>query len=142
MAAWRWARGLILDSNILIAILENPDSPEADWVANTAAEGGLRCNPVIRAEIASNFESADDLQQFLDVFALENEPFSLVDSFAAGSAFIEYRRRGGMRPAILPDFLIGAQAAMRGWSLVTRDRKGYASYFPNLTIIDPLEDIE
>ncbi|WP_295530611.1 type II toxin-antitoxin system VapC family toxin [Novosphingobium sp. Chol11] len=62
------------------------------------------------------------------------------DAFRPAQAFAEYRRRGGERQAILPDFLIGAQAEIRGWPLVTRDRKGFQSYFPDLQIIDPTED--
>jgi hypothetical protein len=63
------------------------------------------------------------------------------DAFRAGIAFQEYRRKGGPRQSILPDFLIGGQAANRGWPILTRDSKRFASYFPELTIIDPLEDI-
>jgi predicted nucleic acid-binding protein len=52
-------------------------------------------------------------------------------------AFREYRRRQGNRTSILPDFLIAAQADMRGWRLLTKDRKGFESYFPNIILIDP-----
>ena len=64
---------------------------------------------------------------------------TLEECHRAGQAHSEYRRCGGKRPAILPDFLIGAQAEMRGWPLVTRDRKRFGSYFPDLQIIDPTE---
>lgn len=70
------------------------------------------------------------------------ERLTLAECHRAGVAFAEYRRRDGKRTTILPDFLIGAQAELRGWPLVTRDRKGFASYFPDLEIIDPTEDFE
>lgn len=100
----------------------------------------MRCNPVILSEIATNFSSLDRLESFMRAFALISEAFSPGDCFRAGQAYLEYKRRGGKRETILPDFMIGAQATERGWTLVTRDRKGFESYFPELTIIDPLKD--
>jgi predicted nucleic acid-binding protein len=65
----------------------------------------------------------------------EHVPFDA--AFAAGLAFLDYRRRGGMRTSPLPDFFIGAHAAVRGYRLLTRDRGYYASYFPTLHLISP-----
>lgn len=136
----REARGLILDSNILIAVIQDPNSREAEWLGLAQSDQAMRCNPVIVSEIGANFSSLDSLEAFLRAFRLFSEPFSALDCFRAGQAYLEYKRRGGRRTTILPDFLIGAQAAERGWTLVTRDRKGFESYFPELTIIDPLKD--
>ncbi|HEU4820135.1 MAG TPA: type II toxin-antitoxin system VapC family toxin [Qipengyuania sp.] len=131
---------MILDSNILIEIIQDPGSREAKWLGLAQASQPMRCNPVIVAEIAANFTSLDHLTSFLRTFPLCNEPLSDRDCFRAGQAYLEYKRRGGARETILPDFLIGGQAAERGWTLVTRDRKGFESYFPDLTILDPLKD--
>lgn len=131
---------MILDSNILIAVIQDPESREAEWLGLAQLQQVMRCNPIIVAEIATNFTSLDRLESFLRIFELVSEPFSPRDCFRAGQAYLEYKRRGGRRNTILPDFLIGAQAAERGWTLVTRERKGFESYFPDLTILDPLKD--
>ena len=68
-------------------------------------------------------------------FRRENVPWDA--AYLAGVAFLEYRRRGGRRSSPLPDFFIGAHAAVRGYRLLTRDRGYYAGYFPTLDIISP-----
>jgi predicted nucleic acid-binding protein len=131
---------LILDSNILIAVIQDPESREAAWLGLAQSDEAMRSNPIIVSEIATNFTSLDRLESFMRTFALVSEAFSAGDCFRAGQAYLEYKRRGGKRQTILADFMIGAQAAERGWTLVTRDRKGFESYFPDLKIIDPLKD--
>jgi len=131
---------MILDSNVLIEIIQKPSSPLNDWLYEHRSND-LHINPVIFAELAANFAMWEQLAGWLDCANIRIDPLTLAECHRAGLAHVEYRRRGGGRQTILPDFLIGAQAATRGWPLVTRDRKGYASYFPELTIIDPLEDI-
>ncbi len=99
-------------------------------------------NEIIFAEISPRFRDADLVTEVCDVFGLEIKPLTLAECHCAGQAFAEYRKRGGERRSILSDFLIGAQAEIRGWPLITRDRKGFASYFPDLEIIDPFEGIK
>jgi predicted nucleic acid-binding protein len=70
---------------------------------------------------------------------LENMPFSNLDAYRASIAFRAYRQKGGPRTTILPDFLIGAQASVRGWPILTRDPKRFESYFPEVEIVDPLK---
>lgn len=130
---------MIFDSNIVLHLLDEP--PEsAMYQAIEGVRSGKPCiNEIVFAELSSRFRSPDLLQRALEAFNLPIIRLELPECHRAGLAFAEYRRRGGTRGAILADFLIGAQAAMRGWPLVTRDRKGFGSYFPELTIIDPLE---
>lgn len=130
---------MILDSNVVIALIHQPDSPVNSWLFSNRG-AGPRINPIIFAEVSPNFALSSQLEDFLLALDIDIEPLALEECHLAGRAFKEFRRRGGERTTILPDFLIGAQAAMRGWPLVTRDRKGFASYFPDLQIIDPLED--
>jgi predicted nucleic acid-binding protein len=66
------------------------------------------------------------------------EPLPSDGAFLAAKAFLAYRRRGGGRRAPLPDFYIGAHAPVRGYTLLTRDRRRYRSYFPSLRVIAPL----
>jgi predicted nucleic acid-binding protein len=131
---------MILDSNVLIEIVQRPDSPLNGWLY-AHLEHDLRINPIIFAELSPSFARCEDLEGYLASIDIAIEPLALAECHRAGLAHAEYRRRGGERKTILPDFLIGAQAEMRGWPLVTRDRKGFASYFPELQIIDPTEDL-
>ena len=133
----RQARSVILDTNILIEAVREPGGDVADWIADPHGKTQYRINLVIFAEIAINFADASDALHFIAAVPATIEALGPEECFRAGMAHVDYRRRGGRRETILPDFLIGAQAAERGWPLVTRDRKGFASYFPELEIIDP-----
>lgn len=131
---------MILDSNVLIALFQQGRPQLFDRLAEWQAHRRLYLNIVIFAEVAPSFIEPAALGTAIDRLGLALAPFTRADAFHAGQAFAEYRRRGGERTAILADFLIGAQAEIRGWPLVTRDRKGFQSYFPGLQIIDPTED--
>ena len=109
----------------------------AEW----QAVHSVHINLLIFAEVSPGFVSQNGLSLALEELGLQIAEISLEEAYRGGQAFAEYRRRGGHKATILPDFLIGAQAATRGWPLVTRDRKGFASYFPDLEIIDPFEGI-
>lgn len=134
---------MIVDSNVLIDIL-NPDSADARRVTdgfNRLSETYVqRINLVVFAETCSRFATLAMAQTIVDQLNLQMTDLTPEDAFRAGLAFQEYRRNGGPRQSILPDFLIGGQAANRGWPILTRDSKRFASYFPDLVIIDPLED--
>lgn len=56
-------------------------------------------------------------------------------AFLAGKAFRRYREAGGARTAPLPDFYIGAHAAVAGYRLLTRDARRYRTCFPRLELI-------
>jgi predicted nucleic acid-binding protein len=133
---------MIVDSNVLIDIL-NPEAARSQAVVaafnRLSATRKPQINQVIFAEIASNFRAIAQLEAVVSDLDLEFTGLTLEDSFRAGSAFRDYRRKGGPRQSILPDFLIGAQAAVRGWPILTRDPKRFASYFPEVELIDPLK---
>lgn len=132
---------MIFDSNIVLHLLdEAPGTPL--YQAIEAARAGEVCvNEIVFAEVSTRFRSVELLERTLDAFDLPIRRLTLSECHRAGIAYADYRRRGGEKRTILPDFLIGAQAELRGWPLVTRDRKGFASYFPELTIIDPTENL-
>lgn len=132
---------MILDSNVIIDLID-PEAPEQirETIASLRAGSPPRVNEIIFAEIARAYADAGEVSRMLAAIGVELERLTLPECHRAGQAFAEYRRREGDRSTILPDFLIGAQAELRGWPLVTRDRKGFASYFPDLRIVDPLED--
>jgi predicted nucleic acid-binding protein len=129
---------LIVDSNVVFALLDDDETtPILDLLDAHRSNGQAYINEIIFAEISPRFRDAALVMEVCDTFGIGIQPLTLAECHLAGQAFAEYRRRGGTRSAILPDFLIGAQAAKRGWPLMTRDRKGFASYFPDLEIVDP-----
>jgi predicted nucleic acid-binding protein len=130
----------LVDSNVLIDIAtEDPDW--AGWsaaaVARAGAEGALVINPLIWAEVSIAFARVEDLEDALPERVFRREALPWDAGFLAGKAFLAYRRRGGARASPLPDFYIGAHAAVCGYRLVTRDRGRYATYFPGLELLAP-----
>jgi predicted nucleic acid-binding protein len=133
---------MIVDSNVIIDLLHGTGS-RADLVfacyVRLRAMGSAVINPVIFAESASGSPSLESFEARLVELRIGVEPLSNADAFRASHAFRQYRRNGGPRTTILPDFLIGAQAAVRSWPILTRDPERFASYFPEVELIDPLK---
>jgi len=103
-----------------------------------AANGSiLVINPLIYAEVSIGFERIEDLEDLLpeDVFRREDLPYEA--AFLAGKCFLKYRKSGGARTAPLPDFYIGAHAAVMRYQLLTRDASRYRTYFPTVELICP-----
>lgn len=130
---------VLVDANVLLDILTDDDTWEP-WSAaalTKAAESSLLAiNPIIFAEISIGFDRIEDLDAVLsDQLLREDLPWDA--AFLAGKAFEAYRRRGGAKPVPLPDFYIGAHAAVRGYSLLTRDVQRFRTYFPGLQLITP-----
>lgn len=129
---------MIFDSNVVIELVETGSQGAfADNLAEIRHGHELYTNAVIFAELSSGFSQTSDVLALFEDLRASFVPFRPEEAFRAGTAFAEYRKRGGSRMTILPDFLIGAQAVTQGWPIVTRDRKGFASYFPNVELIDP-----
>jgi predicted nucleic acid-binding protein len=104
------------------------------------AEGGmLVINPIIYAEISIGFDRVEELDEALDEDSFLRHPLPWEAAFLAGKCFLEYRRRGGSRRSPLPDFYIGAHAAVAGLPLLTRDARRYRTYFSGLQILSPPE---
>lgn len=130
----------LVDSNVLIDVIEGTLA-WSDWsmaaleVAGSA--GPVVINQVIYAEVSVRYADTDelDLDLRLDYFQREQIPWPA--AFLAGKAFVEYRRRGGRRRSPLPDFFIGAHAAVTGLRLLTRDASRYRTYFPTVELIAP-----
>lgn len=131
---------VLVDSCVLIDIAT--DDPvwsgwSADMLARVGQDARLILNPLIYAEVSVAFQRIEDVEALLpeDVFA--REPLPWPAAFLAGKAFLAYRRRGGVKTAPLPDYYIGAHAAIRGYRLLTRDRGRYETAFPKLELIAP-----
>jgi predicted nucleic acid-binding protein len=105
-------------------------------IASAADTDVLVINPIIYAELAIGIEKIEELDEFLGTdFRRDSLPWEA--AFIAGKAFLAYRRRGGPKTAPLPDFYIGAHAAVQGMRILTRDPNRYISYFPTVKIIEP-----
>ena len=130
---------VLIDSNVLIDLIDPASSGRAWSIAQVerlADNGGvLLINPIIYAEVSVPFSKPSDVEALLAPFDREGLPFEA--AFAAGKAFVAYRKRGGARTSPLPDFFIGAHALVRGYLLLTRDASRYRTYFPEVELIAP-----
>jgi predicted nucleic acid-binding protein len=130
----------LVDSNVLLDVLSE-DGEWQDWSASAlercANSGRLVINPIIYAEVSIGFSRIEDLDAALTSDYFTREPLPWEAAFLAGKAYANYRRRRGARVHPLPDFYIGAHAAVQGYALLTRDPRRYRTYFPRLTLIAP-----
>ena len=130
----------LVDSNVILDVITD-DKEWGDWSADQLAEaahsGTLIINPVIYAEVSVGFDRIEDLDDALPASYYRRLPLPFEAAFLAGQCFVKYRRRGGDRRSPLPDFYIGAHAAIAGFTLLTRDARRYKTYFPSLRIIAP-----
>jgi predicted nucleic acid-binding protein len=131
---------ILVDSNVIIDVLTQ-DPTWRQWseaaLSDAADRDEIAINPIIYAEIASGFATMADLDRHLGIDAFRRLPLPYEAGFIAGRAFVEYRRRGGVRTSPLPDFYIGAHAAIAGLKLLTRDARRYTGYFPKVLLLSP-----
>lgn len=130
----------LVDSNVLLDVLTE-DVRWFAWsseaLARRAGESALVVNPIIYAEVSIGFARIEELDEALNTAGFERRPLPWEAAFLAGKCFQRYRRRGGARTSTLPDFYIGAHAAVSGLALLTRDAARYRTYFPGLEVISP-----
>lgn len=130
----------LVDTNILIDLFDT-GSPWEDWstrsIERVRSEGPIVINQIVYAEMAAGFPVESALESALSPSRFVREYLPWEAAFAAGHAFMTYRRNGGPKSSPLPDFYIGAHASIRGYSLLTRDQIRYRTYFPMLRIISP-----
>jgi predicted nucleic acid-binding protein len=132
---------VVIDSNVLIDLMTE-DARWYDWsaVAATTAADRFRLviNPIIYAEVSIGYTTIEALDAVLPATLYQREPLPWEAGFLAGKSFLLYRRRGGSRTSPLPDFYIGAHAAIGRLALLTRDAARYRSYFPKVEILAPI----
>jgi predicted nucleic acid-binding protein len=130
----------LVDSNVLLDIATN-DAAWFDWssqaLESAANDSPLAINAIIYAEVSIGFQRIEDLESAIPSSLFRREALPFEAAFLAGKAFLQYRRRGGGRATPLPDFYIGAHAAVAGFRLLTRDPKRYQTYFPSVELIAP-----
>ncbi len=134
------AAGTLVDANILLDILTD-DATWRSWSASaleSAAEAGpLYINPIIYAEVSVRFSRVEDVDDALPTADFRRLQIPWPAAFLAAKAFVAYRHRGGARTSTLPDFFIGAHAAVSELHLLTRDVSRIRSYFPTVALIAP-----
>jgi predicted nucleic acid-binding protein len=130
----------LVDSNVLLDVLTE-DPAWAGWSGEALVrafdEGPVVINPVVYAEVSIGFDRIEELDEALPEAAFMHEPLPYPAGFVAGKAFLTYRRGGGTKTTPLPDFYIGAHAAVAGYRLLTRDIRRYRTYFPRLELLTP-----
>lgn len=132
--------GVLVDSNVLLDVLtEDPRwfNWSSETLAREAEQGLLVINPIIYAEVSVGFERIEELEDALPPTMFQRAALPWEAGFLAGKCFRTYRRRAGARRSPLPDFYIGAHAAVSGMALLTRDPARYRTYFPRLEVIAP-----
>jgi predicted nucleic acid-binding protein len=139
-ARLRPCRGVLVDSNVLLDVATN-DPRWGDWSGHALAEVAenttMIINPIIYAEVSIGYTTIEALDAVLPVTLYQREPLPWQAGFLAGKSFLLYRRRGGLRASPLPDFYIGAHAAIGGLAILTRDANRYRSYFPKVEMLAP-----
>jgi predicted nucleic acid-binding protein len=131
---------VLVDTNVIL------DVATADPVWGTWSQAALHAlgdgsilviNPIIYGELSVGYPSIEILDASLPEDIYRREPLPYAAAFLAGQCFLDYRRRGGSRLSPLPDFYIGAHAAVAGYRLLTRDAARFRTYFPLLEVIAP-----
>jgi len=131
---------ILVDSNVLLDVATS-DPKWFSWSSKSlfkaAQDSVLVINPLIYAEVSIGFERIEDLEDAMpaDVFRRDALPYEA--AFLAGKCFRKYRRRGGRKTSPMPDFYIGAHAAVADYRLLTRDAARYRTYFPDVELIAP-----
>jgi predicted nucleic acid-binding protein len=131
---------LLVDTNVLVDVLQ--DDPQwAEWSIDQlraqATIHELLINPVVYAELSLSFSTLESLDRVVATMELTMREIPRPALFLAGKAYLQYRRRGGSKAQVLPDFFIGAHAAVEGWPLLTRDASRFRTYFPSLEVVAP-----
>jgi hypothetical protein len=131
---------ILVDSSVLLDIVKY----DPTWALRSlnaltilASKDRLAINDIVYAEVSVGFENIAGVETMLTDAGLSREPIPAEALFAAGKAFLRYRRAGGTRTGVLPDFFIGAHAAAKGWSLLTRDGRRVKTYFSTVDVIEP-----
>jgi predicted nucleic acid-binding protein len=136
----RNCRGVLVDSNVLLDIATN-DEKWSGWSGSALAEcaehSTLIVNPIIYAEVSIGYLTIEAMDEALPRSIYQRDALPWEAGFLAGKCFLNYRRRGGLRNAPLPDFYIGAHAAVENLALLTRDLARFQTYFPNIEILSP-----
>jgi len=133
-------KGLLVDSNVILDIfLDDPNW--TDWAESALAEysvyKNLYINSIVYTEVSIGFKRIEELESALNRGGFQMLEIPKEALFLAGKAFLNYRKSSGKKRSPLPDFYIGAHAAILDIALITRDVSRYRTYFPTVRLISP-----
>jgi predicted nucleic acid-binding protein len=133
-------RPVLVDSNVILDVAYN-DPRWGAWskaaLQGAAVESALIINAIIYAEVSIGYARIEEVEAVLPADRFRRDVLPYQAAFLAGKCFLTYQRRGGQRTSPLPDFYIGAHAAVRRYRLLTRDTQRYRTYFPTVELIAP-----
>jgi len=133
-------KGVLVDSNVILDVFLD-DPSWADWSESTLEEyvqyAKLFINPIVYSEVSIGFERIEDMESALSKAGFQMLEIPKEALFLAGKAFLKYKKRKGLKKSPLPDFYIGAQAAVLDFALITRDVARYRTYFPSIRLVSP-----
>ena len=131
---------ILVDTNVLLDVVTN-DATWFDWSRSQLDVGAinetLAINDVIYAELSVRFDTIERVEIFLSAVGITMLTMPRAALYLAGKVFKRYLLAGGHRNGVLPDFFIGAHAAVAGIPLLTRDARRYRTYFPTTNLITP-----
>ncbi len=132
----------LVDTNVLLDLVTD-DAKWSDWslakLEEAALAGPICINDIVYAEVSIRYRRMEELDEMLAEALIDIAPTPRPALFLAGKAYRQYRASGGTRSGVLPDFFIGAHAAVAGWPLLTRDAGRYRSCFPKITLVTPAD---
>ena len=132
---------VILVDSCVITDLADPESAWFEWSTETLEQldqnHTLVINPIVYAECSIGYERIEEVEALFEHLGFAMKPLPREALFLAGKAFLQYRKRKGQKGNVLPDFFIGAHAAISGFQLITRDRGRFGTYFPTVALIMP-----
>lgn len=132
---------VILVDTCVVTDLSDPESAWFEWSTSTLEQldknNTLVINPIVYAECSIGFERIEEVEALFEHLGFAIQPIPREALFLAGKAFLQYKQRKGGKSNVLPDFFIGAHAAVAGYRLITRDRGRFSTYFPSVELIMP-----
>jgi predicted nucleic acid-binding protein len=132
---------VILIDSCVVTDLANPESTWFEWSATTLERldqnNSMVINPIIYAECSVGFAHIEEVEALFEHLSFAMIAIPKEALFLAGKAFLQYKKRQGQKGNVLPDFFIGAHAAVSDYRLITRDRGRFSTYFPGVELIMP-----
>ena len=132
---------IVLVDSCVITDLAAPENTWFEWSAGTLEQldqnHTLVINQMIYAECSVGYENIEEVEALFEHLSLAMKPIPREALFLAGKAFLQYKKRKGGKSNVLPDFFIGAHAAVSNFLLITRDRGRFSTYFPKVHLIMP-----
>jgi predicted nucleic acid-binding protein len=132
---------VILIDSCIVTDLADPESTWFEWSSSTLERldptHTMVINPIIYAECSIGFARIEEVESLFETLSFMMKPIPREALFLAGKAFLQYKRRKGEKGNVLPDFFIGAHAAVSGYQLISRDKGRFSTYFPSVDLIIP-----